>query len=46
LDDDLLVACGSGAVRLVELQRAGKRPMGARDFLRGLALGAGTRFGN
>jgi len=46
LDDDLLVACGSGAVRLVELQRAGKRPMGARDFLRGLTLGVGTRFGN
>ena len=26
LDDQLTVACGSGAVRLIELQRAGKKP--------------------
>ncbi len=45
LDGDLLVACGEGAVRLIELQRAGKRPMAARDFLRGLALGVGTHLG-
>lgn len=44
LDEDLLVACGGGAVRLIELQRAGKRPMAAREFLRGLALGVGTRL--
>jgi len=35
LDDNLTVACGSGAVRLVQLQRAGKQPMGADEFLRG-----------
>ncbi len=32
------VACREGAVELVELQRAGKRPMAAEDFLRGTAL--------
>jgi len=36
LDDNLTVACGAGAVRLVELQRAGKNPVKAAEFLRGL----------
>jgi methionyl-tRNA formyltransferase len=35
LDDKLTVACGSGAVRLLQLQRAGKQPMAADEFLRG-----------
>ena len=38
LDDQLTIACGTGAVRLVELQRAGKKPMAAGEFLRGFAL--------
>lgn len=42
LDDQLTIACGNGAVRLIELQRAGKRPMPAIDLLRGFALGPGT----
>ena len=42
LDDQLTVACGEGAVRLTEVQRAGKRPMIAADFLRGLVLPPGT----
>ncbi|NRG16121.1 methionyl-tRNA formyltransferase [Rhizobiales bacterium] len=44
VDDNLTVACGEGAVRLLQLQRAGKKPMGAEEFLRGLALGRGDRF--
>jgi methionyl-tRNA formyltransferase len=36
LDENLTVACGAGAVRLIELQRGGKQPMKAADFLRGL----------
>jgi methionyl-tRNA formyltransferase len=42
LDDGLTVACGSGAVRLTELQRAGKKPMQAEDFLRGFPMPRGT----
>jgi methionyl-tRNA formyltransferase len=42
LDDKLTVACGSGAVRLVELQRAGKQPMGADEFLRGMPVAPTT----
>src|SRR5262249_44055620 len=38
LDDRLAIACGEGAIRIVELQRAGKAPMQARDFLRGTPL--------
>jgi methionyl-tRNA formyltransferase len=36
LGDDLAVACGEGAVRLLEIQRAGGRPVSAADFLRGI----------
>jgi methionyl-tRNA formyltransferase len=42
LDDGLTVACGSGAVRFTELQRAGKKPMQAKDFLRGFPVPCGT----
>jgi methionyl-tRNA formyltransferase len=45
LDDRLTVACGEGAVRLTEVQRAGKKPMAAEDFLRGLTLHPGTTLG-
>jgi methionyl-tRNA formyltransferase len=41
LDDTLCVACGSGAVQLLRLQRAGKGAMDATDFLRGLPLAKG-----
>jgi len=45
LDDRLTVACGGGAVRLVQVQRAGKQPMSAADFLRGTRVKAGSRAG-
>jgi methionyl-tRNA formyltransferase len=44
LDDALAVACGEGAVRFLELQRAGKKPMAARELLRGFALPAGGQL--
>jgi methionyl-tRNA formyltransferase len=44
LDDQLTIACGSGAVRLIELQRAGKKPMPAAEVLRGFPLPPGTRL--
>lgn len=45
LDDALAIACGEGAVRLLEVQRAGKRPAGAAEFLRGFPLAKGSRVG-
>ncbi|MGQ3673345.1 methionyl-tRNA formyltransferase [Xanthobacter sp. TB0136] len=45
LDDALTIACGDGAVRLLELQMAGKQPMAAETFLRGNPVPAGTRLG-
>jgi len=45
LDDRLTVACGDGAVRLVELQRAGRQAMTAEEFLRGSRIASGTRLG-
>jgi methionyl-tRNA formyltransferase len=41
LDAALTIACGNSAVRLVEVQRAGGKPMGATEFLRGVQLGQG-----
>jgi methionyl-tRNA formyltransferase len=41
IGDDLTIACGSGAVRLIEVQRAGKSPVSAGEFLRGAGLKAG-----
>lgn len=45
LDDHLLVACGEGAVRIADIQRAGKAPMSTEDFLRGARLRPGTELG-
>jgi methionyl-tRNA formyltransferase len=36
LDAAMTVACGNGAVRLLELQRAGRNPTRTAEFLRGL----------
>jgi methionyl-tRNA formyltransferase len=44
LDDRLTVACGTGAVRLTEVQRAGKAAMPADLFQRGTPLAVGTRL--
>jgi methionyl-tRNA formyltransferase len=38
LDEPLTIACGKGAVRLTQVQRAGKKPMSAEEFLRGVKL--------
>jgi methionyl-tRNA formyltransferase len=44
LDDRLAVACGEGAIRILELQRAGKGAMKAEEFLRGTPLKPPTRL--
>ena len=44
LDDCLTVACGEGAVRLLEVQRPGRAPMPAKDFLRGARIAKGTHL--
>jgi methionyl-tRNA formyltransferase len=44
LDHQLTIACGDGAVRLTHVQRAGKQPMTAEEFLRGTKITPGTRL--
>ncbi len=44
INDALTVACGEGAVRLLQVQRAGKKPMPAGELLRGFPIKAGTRL--
>jgi methionyl-tRNA formyltransferase len=41
----LVVACGEGALEVVELQRAGRGSQGADEFLRGFPIALDTRFG-
>ena len=45
LQDDLTVACGTGALRLLRVQRAGGKAMDAAAFLKGFAMPAGTQLG-
>jgi methionyl-tRNA formyltransferase len=45
LDGELTVACLSGAVRILELQRAGRQVMKTGEFLRGYPLSPGFRLG-
>ena len=44
LDDELMIACGEGAVRLVQIQREGKGAQDAATFVRGFAVPRGTRL--
>ncbi|MED4581799.1 methionyl-tRNA formyltransferase [Brevibacillus choshinensis] len=46
-EDGLVVACGSGAVKITELQPEGKKRMSALDFLRGAgnSIEIGTKVG-
>ncbi len=44
LDERLTVACGAGALRLLELQRPGKAAQPAEAFLRGFPIAKGTRL--
>jgi len=45
LDDRLTIACGSGAIRPFLVQREGKAPMQADQFLRGTAVPVGSLLG-
>jgi methionyl-tRNA formyltransferase len=42
LDNRLTIACGRGAVRILELQRAGREKMKTEEFLPGTPIAAGT----
>ena len=44
LDEHLLIACGSGAIRLLQIQREGKQAQDAPTFLRGFPLALGARL--
>jgi methionyl-tRNA formyltransferase len=45
LDGAPTIACGQGALRLLRLQRPGRGPLPAADFLRGFPLPPGTLLG-
>ncbi|MEX0960922.1 MAG: methionyl-tRNA formyltransferase [Burkholderiales bacterium] len=43
--EGIVVSCGVGSLRILELQRAGGRRLSAADFLRGFPVAAGSRLG-
>lgn len=43
--DGIVVACGEGALRITELQRAGSKRLDAASFQAGIPLASGMRFG-
>lgn len=45
LDSGLVVACGKGAVRILQVQRSGGKPVDAAAFLRGTSLAPGLHIG-
>jgi methionyl-tRNA formyltransferase len=45
IDDQLTIACGKGAVKLISLQREGKSAMGGEEFLRGFSVPKGAVVG-
>jgi methionyl-tRNA formyltransferase len=45
IDDQLTIACGTGAIRPTLVQRPGKRAMDVAEVLRGFPVPAGTRLG-
>lgn len=45
LDNQLTVGCGTGAVRLLSLQRGGRNVLGWKEFCRGFPVPKGSRFG-
>lgn len=45
LDDAMTIACGSEALQILELQRAGSKPMAASEFLRGVQMPQGKALG-
>jgi len=45
LDGALLIACGSGAVRLINVQREGRGAQDAATFLRGFPMPVGATLG-
>jgi methionyl-tRNA formyltransferase len=44
LDDRLTIACGTGSIRPLQVQRAGRGVMGTDDLLRGFAIPAGAKL--
>ena len=44
LDAQMTIACGAGAIRVLEAQRAGKSAMSGADLMRGGAIAPGARF--
>jgi methionyl-tRNA formyltransferase len=44
LDNKLLIACGKDAIRITKLQKEGKKPMTAQEFLNGASLPKGSKL--
>jgi methionyl-tRNA formyltransferase len=43
-EDGLVVACGAGAIRILQVQATGKKRMASLDWHRGRGIAIGDRF--
>lgn len=46
ISNDLIVKCGTGAVKLIEIQAEGSKRMSSNDYLRGKPIDIGTVLGD
>ncbi len=44
VEDELVIACGEGAVRVLEIQQEGRKRLEIADFLRGYSIQLGEQF--
>ena len=44
IDDKLTIACGSGSVKVLEIQKEGKKPQSTKEFLLGSKIQEGFYF--
>ena len=46
LNDDFIVGCGNKSLKIVEIQRQGKKPQNFKEFLLGSKIKPGTKLSN
>ena len=46
INDDFIVGCGNKSLKIIEIQRQGKKPQNSKDFLMGSKIKPGTKLLN
>ena len=46
INEDFIVGCGNKSLKIIEIQRQGKKPQNSKDFLMGSKIKPGTKLSN